>query len=270
MKNKYYYDLHLHSLKSFDSPAKIKDIVKTAKKRGLDGVAITDHNKTYKGPLKINGIDIIPGNEITIKNKQHLLAYFIDKDINKKKLYSISLKEAISFIKEQGGYVVLAHPLRNGYQWISEENLKETRKNLEIADGIETGNASDSEDERKKIKEIKETHSDIFLFETAGSDGHMAGQTGFSVVETNEKLTKENFGKVLKNASIIVRPEAEDFRKESSFLKEIVKKIGVFLKLYNFQFARNLFFIFFVRNYFRIKNIELSKIEFNYEKKSDL
>ncbi len=264
MEDKYYYDLHCHTNASFDSPSKIKDIVKLAKKRGLDGIAITDHNKTYKGPFQINGIDIIPGNEINTKTNQHLLAYFIDKDIKKK---DPTLKEAVSFIKENNGYAVLAHPLRSGYQWINEETSKEkTRQIISLVDGLETGNASDFKEERDQIKKIKENHNDISIFETAGSDGHMPGQVGFAVVRTNKKITKENFAKVLSNAKIIVRPEAENYRKESRFLEKIIKKVGIFLKIYDFQFARKIFFIFFVRNYSRIKNIKLSKIDFNYKK----
>ncbi len=257
MKEKYYYDLHCHTLVSFDSPTKIKEIVKVAKQRGLDGVAITDHNKTYKGPLKIDGIDIIPGCEITTKNNEHLLAYFINEDPPEK----MNPEEIFSFVKKQGGYSSLAHPFREGYEW-----FKNSQKSLEMTDGLESGNASDSEEKRSLARKIKKENSDILLFETAGSDAHMAGQIGFAVVETDQKITKENFKKTLLNSSIIVRPEAEDFRKESSSLKNIVEKLGNFLKIYNLKIFRKLFFIFIVRNYFRIKNLGLKRIKFNYKK----
>jgi len=45
------YDLHIHSKYSYDGILEPRDIVKIAIKRGLDGIAITDHN-TVKGALE--------------------------------------------------------------------------------------------------------------------------------------------------------------------------------------------------------------------------
>jgi len=39
-------DLHIHSQYSTDGLSKPESIVKRAKKKGLDGIAITDHNNT--------------------------------------------------------------------------------------------------------------------------------------------------------------------------------------------------------------------------------
>ncbi len=39
-----------------DSINKIESIVESAKKRGLSGVAITDHDKVFKGKKEIDGI----------------------------------------------------------------------------------------------------------------------------------------------------------------------------------------------------------------------
>ena len=44
-------DLHIHSKYSYDGILEPKDIVKIAIKKGLDGIAITDHN-TVKGALE--------------------------------------------------------------------------------------------------------------------------------------------------------------------------------------------------------------------------
>ncbi len=262
MKNRYYYDLHCHNSDSIDSPAKMKEIIAVAKKRGLDGIAITNHNTAYKGPLEMDGIQIIPGNEITLDSGAHLLAYFIQGNPKKEP----TLKEAVEFIKSRGGYAVLAHPTRKEHGSIRDDSNEEIREKLKLVDGLESGNASDSEEDRNHIKEIKEKNNDIPLFLTAGSDVHMAGQVGFSSVETKEKLTKENFSNTLKDAKIIVRPESEGFRKESSLLKGIVYLIGNFLRVYNLKFLRTLFFISVIRSYFRIKNRSAKKISFSYKK----
>ena len=38
------FDLHIHTKYSIDSTSKPEKIVKIAKKRGMDGVAVSDHN----------------------------------------------------------------------------------------------------------------------------------------------------------------------------------------------------------------------------------
>jgi hypothetical protein len=84
MKNKFYFcEFHCHTSVSLDSPAKIENIVAVAKERGVDVIAVTDHNKVYKGPSLIDGVHIIPGSEITTKEGEHLLGYFISEDIEK-------------------------------------------------------------------------------------------------------------------------------------------------------------------------------------------
>ncbi len=84
MRKYFYYDLHCHTNSSPDTPLTIKNLVKMAKKRGLDGVAVTEHNKSYKGEEEVDGIQIIPGVEIDVKGGVHLLGYFIKNDIEKK------------------------------------------------------------------------------------------------------------------------------------------------------------------------------------------
>ena len=46
------FDFHIHSKYSFDSFMDIEKIIKVAKKRGIDGIAIADHN-TIKGGRKV-------------------------------------------------------------------------------------------------------------------------------------------------------------------------------------------------------------------------
>ena len=66
-------DFHVHTCYSQDSSITLKQVVLFAKKRGLDGVAITDHN-TVKGALKLKTkeIIIVPGIEVST-SQGHLL-----------------------------------------------------------------------------------------------------------------------------------------------------------------------------------------------------
>ena len=66
-------DLHLHSKASFDGRMGIEEIAALAKARGLDGVAICDHDVVYTGPTEVDGVLILPGVEFSTEYG-HLLA----------------------------------------------------------------------------------------------------------------------------------------------------------------------------------------------------
>ncbi len=77
-------DLHIHSQYSEDAIGSPKDIIKSLKKKGLQGMAITDHN-TVEGGLKAVKIApkdfiVIPGIEISTADG-HMLALNVEKNI---------------------------------------------------------------------------------------------------------------------------------------------------------------------------------------------
>ncbi|SRR6056297_1912606 len=82
---KYNIDLHIHSVLSpcanlLMTPA---NILKKAKEKGLDIIAITDHNsaknvKVAMSLAKKYGINIIPGMEVESSEEIHLLCFFPD------------------------------------------------------------------------------------------------------------------------------------------------------------------------------------------------
>lgn len=80
---KVYCDLHIHSCLS---PCASDDmtpwnLVGMAKVKGLDVIALTDHNTALNVPEAIRageayGVGVIPGMEVTSREEVHLLAYF--------------------------------------------------------------------------------------------------------------------------------------------------------------------------------------------------
>ncbi len=64
-------DFHVHSKYSHDSSAKISEILRYAKRRGLDAIAITDHdtldgNREARRLRKPDDVQIIPAIELTL------------------------------------------------------------------------------------------------------------------------------------------------------------------------------------------------------------
>jgi predicted metal-dependent phosphoesterase TrpH len=268
--NYYFYDLHVHTKKSPDSISTVKELIKIAKKRGLTGFAITDHEKTYNGEEEIDGITIIPGSEITLKDDSHLLAYYIKKPLPKKKL---TLVEAVRLIKEQGGYCSLAHPTNilggyfknGGFFKIRNRSKKEIKDALEIVDAVEIGNASETNQLRASAKKIVEN---LFIKKryTAGSDSHSPNSLGLGIIKTKEPLTKENFLKVIEEGEIIIKTEFNFIRKILHLVERFFIKIAIITFLYNNKISRKIFYKIFYHTYLKTKYFLLKyKKTFNFK-----
>jgi len=106
-------DMHVHSKYSVDGKVEPVDVVRWARKIGLSGVAITDHNE-IRGALLARDyargnrdFTVLVGEEISTSHG-HLLAYNITERIEK----GLSPEETIERVNDQGGFAVAAHPGR--------------------------------------------------------------------------------------------------------------------------------------------------------------
>jgi predicted metal-dependent phosphoesterase TrpH len=110
-------DLHCHSRFSSDGVSHPEDMVEEAKRKGLHGFAITDHNTCacvdyflQHGYMRedgqpVDGLLIIPGQEITTA-AGHLLAL----GVRLPDLKGIGAEEAVALIHQAGGLAVPPHP----------------------------------------------------------------------------------------------------------------------------------------------------------------
>jgi predicted metal-dependent phosphoesterase TrpH len=102
-------DLHVHTSHSYDGHCSVDEVVAAAKARGLNGVAITDHNSIAGHPeakkLSKDGFLIIPGVEVSSADG-HIVGLGISKLIPR----NLSAKETVERIREQGGIAIAAHP----------------------------------------------------------------------------------------------------------------------------------------------------------------
>ena len=108
------FDLHVHTRFSKDSDADIDAIIFHAKKNGLDGFAVCDHDVIEGGPFSVQraaelGSDlvIIPGVEITT-SEGHLLVLGIKESIEP----GLSPAETIRRARVQDALVILPHPFK--------------------------------------------------------------------------------------------------------------------------------------------------------------
>jgi len=102
-------DLHAHTWHSHDSPVSPERLVRAAKRRGLDGIAITNHGRFagHDAAQKAGGPDfhVIPGEEV-YSSAGEIIGLFLHEEIPN----GLSPEETCAAIRAQGGVVVIPHP----------------------------------------------------------------------------------------------------------------------------------------------------------------
>lgn len=157
-------DLHIHSRYSFDSLLKPAKIIEIAKEKGLDGVAIVDHN-TIQGALEAKAYAggnfiVIIGAEINTEVGD-VVGLFLSKDINSRKF-----AEVVNEIHSQGGIAILAHP-----------NKRKRIINTDIFGQLDAIEGFNSRNPKHNL-EAKNLSVKYGLPDVAGSDAHFAFEIG--------------------------------------------------------------------------------------------
>ncbi|MFH1631030.1 MAG: CehA/McbA family metallohydrolase [Candidatus Aenigmatarchaeota archaeon] len=163
------FDIHIHSRHS-DGVGTPTEIAKQAKKIGLAGFALTDHDnmkglKEAKIAAQNAGVIFIPGIEVTTISGD-ILAIGIEELPN-----TNDALELIDKIKQQGGVAILAHPFA-GLWDLSFANLPDIVKRFSA---VEIFNAmTHFELNMEAIKLAKQ----LDMTGTAGSDAHPVSEVG--------------------------------------------------------------------------------------------
>jgi len=154
-------DLHVHTTYSNDSVITPKDLVFYAKKRGLNAVAVTDHNRV-DGALKIakeTDFLIIPGMEVS-----SLHGHIIGLNVREPVARDLSADETADRIHDLGGVAIACHP----FALFKGSIGKHVTDNF---DAVEAMNASTFPfvSSTRKADELAER---LKLPKTAGTDAH--------------------------------------------------------------------------------------------------
>jgi predicted metal-dependent phosphoesterase TrpH len=179
------FDFHIHSKFSYDSLLSPRKIVEVAKKKGLAGIAITDHN-TIKGgeaakKYQKKSFLVIVGSEIRT-NKGDIIGLFLDEEIE-----NVDFYEVIDSIREQDGLVVLPHPYKS-----PKKDIYEIARRVDV---IETKNGRIPPHMNDlAVKLASELQKPII----GGSDAHTSSEIGriktiFSEMNNEEDLRKALF-----------------------------------------------------------------------------
>lgn len=213
-------DFHCHSYYSNDAISSPKELIENALKKGLDGIALTDHN-TAKGwneaitAAKELGALLVLGEEIkTERNGEtvgDVLGLFLQKEIKSREPFEV-MKE----IKSQGGIVVIPHPF-HFYEGFKDD----LRKYVNLIDGMEVFNARMRFTfSGKKSMDFAKNHN---LAMISSSDAHHKSSAGnaFTLADA------ENLEDFKKN---ILEKKTKIGGKKSPIYQLIFPMIGRFLK----------------------------------------
>ncbi|MDD4662065.1 MAG: PHP domain-containing protein [Candidatus Pacebacteria bacterium] len=205
-------DLHCHTKYSKDAMSSLDDIFKVLKKKGIDGIAITDHDNINgwndaREVSKKHNMQVILGEEIKSKNGD-ILGLFLKKEIL---MRNEDPEKIINEIHAQNGLAIIPHPF----------DIKKPFRNIEsylnIIDGIEIFNARrflDSEND--KAKELAEKYPNLII--SAGSDSHISSTAGSAYIESYA-TNLDDFRKNLE------RKEVKWFGKKTSMIYLLIPTI---------------------------------------------
>jgi len=206
MEKRLKLDFHIHSLYSPDGNMKPYSILDSSISKGLDVIAVTDHNSTKGGVETRNlaekmdlDITVIVGQEIKTESGE-LIVLDIEEEIEK----DMNLEETLIYAKK--GFVITPHPFDKFRKGIGEE-LDKISKNI---DAIEVFNSRTLFLGHNKLAETYAKINNIPG--VAGSDSHFLEEIGSSYFMINSKNKINSILKTIKEKEISIYGRQTGFR----------------------------------------------------------
>ncbi len=196
------FDLHLHTDASPDSLLSPVELLEACSRRGLAGVAVTDHN-TIKGALEVlrlasTGLQVIVGEEVETLQGE-VLGLFLREEVPAR----IDVWETARAIRTQGGLVGVPHPCDSWRHVLSLEWVEELAR-TGLLDFIEGRNGRVPSQESNRRAEALGRR--LALPMTAGSDAHSSREVGACTVLMPAFSGPQEFLAALSQGRLLGRP----------------------------------------------------------------
>ena len=210
-------DLHIHTKHSRDAISSPEAILRTAGRKGIDALAITDHDTTagwgeMMEAAEGTGIEIILGEERTVYRNGRvtgeLACLFLSSP-----LISRDPRDILREVRDQGGILCAAHPFDR--RRLPFEEIGFLMEDDGVA--IEVFN-SRTYDHRGNRRALEFAAGNGFMI-TAGSDAHTPFEVGNAYVEADVRTLDE-----LKKA--LIRREVNVVGRRSNPLLSFYSAIG--------------------------------------------
>jgi len=174
-------DLHAHtSPASPCSSIPVDELIQEARRIGLDGICLTDHNYVWRAEdvealRQRHGFLVLRGNEITT-DQGDILVFGFDADITG----IIRLEDLRPQVLEAGGFMIAAHPFRGfltfgvGKLGLTPEKAMK-RPVFQYVDAVEVLNGKVTAEENRFAGEVA---AGLGVPVTGGSDAHEVDEVG--------------------------------------------------------------------------------------------
>ena len=172
-------DIHIHSAGSHDCRTAPEDLINAAKKAGLDGIAICDHDHFYDGP--------IPDDFILLRGCEFSTPYGHLLGINlKNAVEPAPIEQLIRQIHAQGGLAILAHP----YEHLRYR--EQIEKIAPLLDGVEVFNARACRKNKAANRQAMAFAKRYALPIFGGSDAHTLREigNGYTILSSIDELAR--------------------------------------------------------------------------------
>jgi hypothetical protein len=208
-------DMHIHTVYSGDSTCKPAGVMEAARRRGLDGVAVTDHNttKAWKEAAeegRRKGIAVILGEEIEVLHEGRVvgevLGYFLSEQIEKGDVHDVLDK-----IASQGGLAALPHPFCF-WRGMSMD-VGEIVDKIQAVEVFNSGVYLNSQNRR-----ALELAREYMLAEIGGSDAHTEHEVG-------NAYTYAEVSGVKKFRDAVVKRKTKAEGKLTSHVRRVISKL---------------------------------------------
>ncbi|MDH5816310.1 MAG: PHP domain-containing protein [Candidatus Nezhaarchaeota archaeon] len=206
-------DLHVHSYNSKDSLLKPRDIITTAVKKGINCVAVTDHN-TVKGGLELvrearelKDFIAIPGVEVKT-DVGDVILLFVDEEIKIERF-----DELLDYAKSVNAITILAHPYRKHVM------VEESARKVQV---IEVLNSRSFKSANLKALSLASKLNKPIM---AGSDAHTASEIGRAVTIIEGSSEDDIRGRLLKGEVRIFGSESNPLVHLLSFANRIINEV---------------------------------------------
>lgn len=191
-------DLHVHTRASVDCLSEPADVLAVARLRGLDRIAITDHNE-IEGAFRARDLDprrVIVGEEVKTAEGVDVTGLFLETRIPR----GLSAVETAQAIRQQDGLVYVPHPFAGG-KGVGPAVLETLAPWVDV---VEIFNARLHRPELNE--EARRWAEGRGLPGGAGSDAHTLREIGRGIIEVSEFDGKVGFVTALAKGRIVGRP----------------------------------------------------------------
>lgn len=194
------FDMHCHTKEgSLDGKVPIEEFILSLKKKGFDGMLVSDHN-SYNGyrawkrtikDRKFRDFVVLKGIEYDTIDAGHILVIMPETvKLRILELRGLPVQFLIDIVHKNGGILGPAHPC--GEKYLSITNTRKHKNQLAVMDRfdfLEGFNACESEESNARAMEIaKQFALPVF----GGSDAHKEDCIGFGATEFAGQIEHES------------------------------------------------------------------------------